>query len=132
MCRKYYPKYLFLNLFVSAIFIGIAMYPEHLLLNYWLVILHWMIGIALMHILIIRLPVFNRFYTNRKKLQHYIVQTPKYNHAEHRVAPVMTGLVVFILVSTVLYLSNVTEFFIEYAFIAALSAGNMSFYYVLD
>ncbi len=43
----------------------------------------------------------------------------------------MSGLVVFGLVCTVLYLFNMTEFYVEYAFIAGLSTGNMSFYYAL-
>ncbi len=39
----------------------------------------------------------------------------------------MSGLVVFGLVCTVLYVFNMTEFYVEYAFIAGLSAGSMSF-----
>lgn len=81
-------------------------------------------------LLIIRLPLFNRFYINRKKLHYSIVQTPIYKHAEYKAAPVMSGLVVFGLVCTVLYLFNMTEFYVEYAFIAGLSTGNISFYYI--
>ena len=129
MYKKFYPNYLLLNLCISVILVAVGMYPDHLLLNYWMVAGHWIIGIVLMHMLIIRLPVFNRFYLNRKKLQHNIVRIPLYNHAERKAAPVMSGLVVFGLVCIVLYIFNLTEFYVEYAFIAGLSAGNMSFYY---
>ncbi|QFS16594.1 hypothetical protein FHP22_03150 [Acinetobacter indicus] len=129
MYRKFYPRYLLLNICISVIFVAIGMYPEHILLNYWMVVIHWILGIVLMHILIIRLPLFNRFYINRKKLHYSIVQTPIYKHAEYKAAPVMSGLVVFGLVCTVLYVFNMTEFYVEYAFIAGLSTGNMSFYY---
>ena len=100
MYRKFYPSYLLLNFCISVIFVAIGMYPEHILLNYW-----------------------------SKKLYYSIVQTPIYKHAEYKAAPVMSGLVVFGLVCTVLYVFNMTEFYVEYAFIAGLFTGNMSFYY---
>ena len=83
MYRKFYPSYLLLNLCISVIFVAIGIYPEHVLLNYWMVVIHWILGIVLMYILIIRLPLFNRFYINRKKLHYSIVQTPIHKHAEY-------------------------------------------------
>lgn len=97
-----------------------------------MVILQRIIGIGLMHFLIIQLPIFNQFYINRSKLKPYVLKSRKYDSGEYRVAPVMNGLVVFVLISAILYLFKITEFFVEYAFISALSAGNMSFYYILD
>ena len=132
MYRKYYPNYLISNIFISIIFIGLAMYPENLQFNYCMVILQWIIGIGLMHFLIIRLPIFNQFYINRSKLKAYVLKSRKHDSGEYRVAPVMSGLVVFVLISAILYLFKITEFFVEYAFISALSAGNMSFYYIRD
>ncbi|WP_180078636.1 hypothetical protein [Acinetobacter sp. YH12251] len=129
MYRKFYPNYLLLNLVVSLILIGVVMYPQHLLFNYWVAGLHWFIGIVLMHILIIRLPIFKQFYINRNKLKNVVIQTSKYNQAEHKAARVMSALVVFVVVCLVLYGLNLTQFYIEYAFIAGFSAGNMSGYY---
>lgn len=88
----------------------IVMYPKSLLLNYWMVLLCWILGIIL-------------------KLQNVVVQTRKYNHAEHKAAPVMSGIVVFIIVGAALYLLNMTQYYVEYAFITALSTGNMSYCY---
>ena len=129
MYRKYYLNYLLLNILISSLFIVIVMYPSNLLLSYWMVGLSWLVGILLMHFLILNLPIFKDFFINRKKLKHIVVQTRKYNHAEHKAAPVMSGLVVFILICSVLYGFKLTEYFIEYAFISAISAGNMSYYY---
>lgn len=129
MYRKSYLNYLLLNLVLSVIFVGIIMYPQYLLLNYWAAILSWFVGILLMHTVIIRLPIFKQFYLNRKTLHNYVMQTPKYNQAEHKAAPVMSGLMVFILICGALYGLNLTEHYIEYAFIAGFSAGNMSGYY---
>ncbi len=110
MHRKFYYYYLLLNILISAIFIMIVMYPKSLLLNYWMVLLCWILGIIL-------------------KLQNVVVQTRKYNHAEHKAAPVMSGIVVFIIVGAALYLLNMTQYYVEYAFITALSTGNMSYCY---
>ena len=128
MYRKFDPKYLFLNLCLSLIFVGVVMYPHHLLLNYWVVTLHWLLGIILMYTLIIRLPIFKQYYINRKKLQRYVIKRSKNNLAE-KSCSVMSGIVVFILVFSSLYLFDLTKFYIEYAFIAGFSAGNMSYYY---
>ena len=129
MHRKFYPHYLLLNILISAIFIVIVMYPKSLLLNYWIVLLSWILGMVLMHFLILHLPIFKQFYINRRKLQNVVVQKRKYNHAEHKAAPVMSGIVVFIIVGAALYLLNTTQYYVEYAFITALSTGNMSYYY---
>lgn len=98
MYRKFYLNYLALNILISAIVILIAMYPKNLLFNYWMVGLSWVLGIFLMHFFILNLPVFRDFYINRSKLTQVVIQARKYNQAEHKAAPVMSGLVVFICV----------------------------------
>ncbi|WP_227509867.1 hypothetical protein [Acinetobacter sp. NCu2D-2] len=105
------------------------MYPTNLHLNYWMIGLSWIIGIFFMHFVILHLPIFKDFYINRKKLKNIVVQTRKYNHAEHKAAPVMSGTVVFVIACTTLYFLNLTQHYVEYAFITALSTGNMSYYY---
>ena len=129
MYHKFYLNYFVLNFIISLLFLVIAMYPQNLLFNYWIIGGAWIFGIIFMHVIIIRLPIFKQYYINRKKLNNYIIQQKPINHAEDKAAPMMCSLISGIIFGVLLIGLGVSNYIIEYAFIAGISTGCISYYY---
>ena len=129
MYRKFYLKYLFLNILISGLFLAAAMYPQNLSFDFGMVFVSFGFGLCIMHMLIIRLPIFNQYYIQRNKIKKFVIVTKKIAPSQDKIAPAMCFLVSGSFFTGILYMFNLTDDLLEYAFLAGISAGNMSYYY---
>lgn len=126
MYRKFYGTYLFYTLLWNSLFIAYATFDQEPF--QWLFVVGaFLFSLGFMAILI-RLPLFNRYYVQRHLLKKQILKT-RYNKTEdQKMMTVFVALIAASIVGMTLYFCGFQYFKVE-CFVAGITAMTMSQYY---
>ncbi|MCL7422300.1 MAG: hypothetical protein M8364_15520 [Methylobacter sp.] len=120
-----YLRFVALSFLASGIS-AVLLFPKHPDANSGVVALSSVFAILFMSLIVIRLPVFNNFYRNKKDT--WIIDNRHSSFADYKAAPAIAGIVTGGAIGLILLSTGVSNIFVP-AFCGGVGAGVMSFYH---